>query len=165
MLDPEIEKRYRSQVRKSHPRSGASWQRATEISTKPCGESSPYWESVHDHHKKARQWNDGGAGTFDEVDAASADGRAFNQKGDIQSLMRHEEIVKETQERVRKLLELSKQILTEQQYHVFILMAVKEPHLTVRETAKVLSLSTSRVGQLWQMARKKLERAYESRTT
>lgn len=70
----------------------------------------------------------------------------------------------EVKERVKKLLELSKQILTEQQYHVFVMMAVKEPHLTVREVAKVMSLSSARVGQLWQAARKKLEKAYEQRT-
>lgn len=164
MLDPEIEKKYRSQVRKSHPRSGATWQRLSETDGKPCNEASPYWEHVHNSYKKQRQWNDHDGGVFNEVDAASADGRAYNEKGDLQSLIRNEDCQKEVVARVRKLVELSKQILTEQQYHVFILMAVKDPHLTVRETAKVLSISSSRVGQLWTAARKKLEKAYEQRT-
>jgi len=75
-----------------------------------------------------------------------------------------DEATKEVQERVHKLLKLSKQILTQQQYNVFVLMAVKEPALTERETAKALSLSKTRVHTLWNAAREKLKVAYEQRT-
>lgn len=75
-----------------------------------------------------------------------------------------DDITKEVQERVQKLLQLSKQILTEQQYRVFVLIAVKDPALTEREAAKVLNISRGRVHQLWEAARIKMQKAYESRT-
>lgn len=160
----EIEKRYRKIIR-SHPRSGAKWQRTKEIECKPSsGEASPYWNHVHDNHKKHSQWRDADGNSFDESDTANGDGRAFNQKGDIQSLMREVERQEETTVRVRKLLALSKQLLTEQQYNVFIMLAVKEPHLTEREAAKVLSITPGRVHQLWAKAQKKLQEAYDKRT-
>jgi DNA-directed RNA polymerase specialized sigma24 family protein len=75
-----------------------------------------------------------------------------------------DDITKEVQGRVEKLMKLSKQILTEQQYKVFVLLAVKDPPLKQREVAKLLGLSRGRINQLWEAARKKMAKAYEQRT-
>jgi len=75
-----------------------------------------------------------------------------------------QEADKEVQGRVRKLLDIAKQILTDQQYKVFVLVAVKEPAFTEREAAKVMGISRARAHQLWTVAREKLQVAYDKRT-
>lgn len=163
MENKEIEKRYRKVIR-SHPRSGATWQHTKEIDCAPATDSkSPYWEDAKSR-RKSQGVELSGAEDIHEHDAASGDNRAFQQKGDIQTLVRNAEYQEETTARVRKLLDLAKQILTTQQYNVFVMLAVKEPHLTERETAKVLGVTPGRVHQLWVKAQVKLQRAYNERT-
>lgn len=70
---------------------------------------------------------------------------------------------KEVQRRVQKLLEIAKQILTEQQYKVFFFLT--ERQMKERQVAKVLGISQPRVHALWETARTKLQRAYDQRTT
>lgn len=69
---------------------------------------------------------------------------------------------KEVQRRVQKLIELSKQILTEQQYKVFFFLT--ERQMKERQVAKVLGISQPRVHALWETAREKLQKAYDDRT-
>lgn len=66
----------------------------------------------------------------------------------------------ETKERLKDLLKTAKQILTEQQYKVFDLLALRSPVCTQREVAKKLGISHGRVAQLWEIARVKLQKAY-----
>lgn len=124
----EIEKRYRSEARRSRPRSGAVWQRVRETNRE------------------------------------NPDELGYDSVGDMQSRSITDETTKEVTGRVRKLLDLAKQILTVQQYNVFVMLAVKEPHLTERETARVLSVTPGRVHQLWVKAQVKLQKAYTERT-
>ena len=79
-----------------------------------------------------------------------------------QAMFHVDEATKETQERVRALLKLAKQILTEQQYRVFELIGLKNK--TIRYTAKVLKRSPGRIGQLWEVSKVKLQNAYKTRT-
>lgn len=72
-----------------------------------------------------------------------------------------DEMTKEVQERVRKLVGIAKQILTEQQYKVFFFLTNRE--MTERQVAKVLAISQPRVHALWEAARTKLQDAYEKR--
>lgn len=111
-----------------------------------------YWDSVK---KTTRQ----GMEEADENPRANPD-----KLDEAMSMYQVKEAEREVQGRVRKLMELSKQILTQQQYNVFVLMAVKDPALTERETAKALSITRGRVHQLWVIARNKLEKAYNERT-
>lgn len=82
---------------------------------------------------------------------------------DDQGFYAARETENEVKGRVTKLLSLAKQILTEQQYNVFVMIAVKEPHFTEREAAKVLNVTPGRVHQLWDAARAKLQKAYTER--
>lgn len=157
MTPQEIEKRYRSVIRKSHPRSGATWQRVKEITTK-VDSGSAYWDHVQSNTAPSED------NEYKESPSANPDGLGFKAKGDFQSMAIAAEQSEEVTVRVRKLLDLAKQILTTQQYNVFVMLAVKEPHLTERETAKVLSVTPGRVHQLWVKAQAKLQRAYDERT-
>lgn len=67
-----------------------------------------------------------------------------------------------TQKRVHKLLKVAKQILTEQQYKVFDLLVLQCK--TTREVAKLMGRSQTRIQQLWDSGRHKLQKAYEDRT-
>lgn len=156
MTQQEIDKKYRTAVRKKQPRSGATWQRVKEEKIAPT--DSAYWDHVHANAAPTED------NEYKEVVAANADGLGFSEKGDIQTMTRNAEYTQELTVRARKLLDLAKQILTTQQYNVFVMLAVKEPHLTERETAKVLSVTPGRVHQLWVKAQTKLQKAYEERT-
>lgn len=115
--------------------------------------SMKYWNHAAIHQRATPD------GELDEHVRANPD--SLDQ---AMSMYEVSEAAKEVQERVRKLLDLAKQILTEQQYNVFVMRAVKEPALTEREIAKVLSITPGRVHQLWETASKKLQKAYEDRT-
>lgn len=156
MTQQEIEKKYRSEVRKKQPRSGATWQRVRE--EKGGTTDSAYWDHVHANTTPSED------NEYKETVNANPDGLGFRSKGDIQSMQIAAEQSEEITVRVRKLLDLAKQILTTQQYNVFVMLAVKEPHLTERETAKVLSITPGRVHQLWAKAQTKLQGAYRDRT-
>lgn len=157
MTPKDLEKKYKTAIRKKNPRSGASWQRVKEV-TGPKESGSAYWDHVQSQSAPSED------GEHRENVEANPDQMGFKAKGDIQSMILSAEHSQEIQARVRKLLDLAKQLLTEQQYNVFVMLAVKEPHLTERETAKVLSITPGRVHQLWAKARLKLQRAYEQRT-
>lgn len=112
-----------------------------------------YWDEVAvSRHRNSE-------GEFEENPRANPD--SLDEK---MSMYQVKEAEQEVQGRVRKLMELSKQILTQQQYNVFILLAVKDPALTEREAAKALSITRGRVHQLWAIARAKMEKAYNERT-
>lgn len=147
MKDQELNKAYSKAIR-ARGKSGARWQKTKEVSGKDVtGETSPYRNYV-------------GAGKEPDL----AVGQELPRNFSVLTAIRNEEIEAEVKGRVRKLMDLAKQILTEQQYKVFILLAVKEPALTEREIGKVLGISHGRVNQLWKAARQKLEKGYETRT-
>jgi DNA-binding CsgD family transcriptional regulator len=98
------------------------------------------------------------------VEPDLAIGREFPRKFSVPTALRNEEMEQEVKDRVHKLLGLARQILTERQYAVFFMVAIKEPALTEREIAKVLSISPGRVNQLRTAAMAKLRRAYDERT-
>jgi|SRR6185312_9960921 len=114
---------------------------------------SSYWNHAHKHGRYSPD------GTFEEP--LRANPNYLDETMDMYSVQAAD---KEVQARVEKLLKLAKQILTEMQYKAFVLLAVKDPALTEREAAKVLSISRGRVHQLWTIAREKLQAAYEGRT-
>jgi RNA polymerase sigma factor (sigma-70 family) len=141
-FDRHLNKIYLSAIRQ-RKKSGARWQKVTEVSS-----------------AKARP-------TEYDDDRAHARGGSLGEYApgtSIPTMMRNQEIAEEVKGRVHTLLGLAKQILTERQYAVFVLMAVKEPNMTEREIAKVLSISPGRVHQLNTAAMKKLRRAYDERT-
>lgn len=156
-MDKDLEKKYQAQIRK-HPHPGAMWQDVKEKRCKPCGENSPY----ADHAEKQSGAEDGEESR--EHPRANPDEHTFRPSQDIQSARLAAEVTEEVQGRVHKLMAVAKQILTEQQYTVFVLLAVKEPHLTEREAAKVMSITPGRVHQLRVKAFEKLQEAYEKRT-
>lgn len=137
MNEKTLNERYISAVRSKNKRGGAQWQRVKEV---PTHESRSF-ES---------------ANAAPEYEAAEG--------FDATTLQRNQEIEAEVTGRVRKLMELAKQILTQQQYNVFILTMVKDPALTYREAGKVLGISFGRVRQHADTLRAKLERAYNDRT-
>lgn len=162
MTAAEIEKRYKTAARKKNPRSGAVWQRVKEQKVtddaRYPGKGSAYWNHV------MAQAAPGEDREYHENKEANPDALGFTAIGDIQSQMRNDEAKSEVVSRVRMLMDLAKQILTEQQYNVFILTMVKDPALTLREAGKVLGISFGRVRQLSDMAKAKLARAYDERT-
>ena len=127
--------------------------RVKENHVKDTYSSMKYWNHAALHQRVTPD------GDLDEHVRANPD--SLDQ---AMSMYEIQEADKEVQDRVRKLLDISKQILTEQQYKVFFLRAVKGPALTEREIAKVLSITPGRVHQLWDAASKKLQKAYEDRT-
>lgn len=162
MLSTEIEKRYKKLAREKQPRSGAVWQRVKEKNVSRenrfPNKSSAYWNHVQS------QVGLGEEKEYRENVEANPDLITNGPKIDIQSQIRNEEHTAEVVERVRALMSLAKQILTEQQYNVFILTMVKDPALTYREAGKTLGISFGRVRQLADATREKLQKAYTERT-
>lgn len=110
-----------------------------------------YWDFVFSHNRRNPN------GEAQENREANPD--MFREE----SAMYHvSDEAKEVQARVQKLMMISKQILTEQQYKVFFFLT--ERTMTQRAVAKVLGISQKRVNDIWQTAREKLQRAYDERT-
>lgn len=118
-----------------------------------------YWDHASNHRRWKRDQHTSERNEINENPRANPD--CLDQ---AMSMYEINESDKEVQGRVRKIIDIAKQILTQQQYNVFILLAVKDPALTEREAAKALSLSRGRVSHLWKVARVKLQTAYEKRT-
>lgn len=118
--------------------------------------------SKHTHGARWQEVREVPANQARRFDAPNAEPE--NDVVDLTTLQRNEEIENEVTGRVRKLLNLAKQVLTEQQYNVFILTMVKDPALTYREAGKVLGISFGRVRQHADALRAKLEKAYNERT-
>lgn len=142
MDDKTLNKLYISAIRR-RKKSGARWQKVKEVPVEQARDNERDDDRAHERA--------GALGGF-------APGTS------IPTMIRNQEIAEEVKGRVRTLLALSKQILTERQYAVFVLIALKEPAMTEREVAKVLSISPGRVNQLRTAAMAKLRRAYDERT-
>lgn len=79
-----------------------------------------------------------------------------------QSYYAIDEATQEVQARVRKMVDMAKQVLTVRQYNAFVLVTLKG--LSTVAAARALEVNHQRISQLIAIAHKKLQRVYEERT-